>query len=639
VLAAVAVFAPTPWWTDRGFYEELGRRVLIRDCTDVHCFRPLVPAILEHLPGPSLVKWKAYAVIANTAAAVAVGRLCVLAGLSASASLAAMWLSAVGTGSLYSIFDCYTPDPLMYMLGPITALALWRSRVGRAGWIAALGVLAKEFAAAPLWIFTLAAVLRRRWRTAAQLCLASVAVMAVWLAKQAGLMAMMNYRLGSNTSADVLHGGYLRFWISQTGPTGALAFLFTTFAATYVLLPVGFARSGPSMRALAIASVPAAAAFVYVEQPERALWNFHFIVIPVGVAALEELPGWALALFVAVSGVVGLRFGAQFHIRSPARAALVIAIGLALVASYMSIRRRGGTQISETPPVDPASLAQTRFWTAAIANVAAVALSVLVMIDVHAHRRDEASYGVNQWGFRGPLQSAAHPGLRIAWLGGAAAFDGRTSWPGTLPSQLAAAINERAGWTQAGGAAAGGAGATFASVDNFAEPAAGPDSYVATLRDYAYLHPDVVCIYGGDSGLNGENPPGRRQSIVFRTTGYLPVRAALQIEPAPPEGEDAIAAVLAAVRFALQRGQSVVVAVPPDVSVRREAQQRSLVEQLTREFGRDARVRYVDLGRAFERQEQAARIAASILDVAHLPNVSAAARTSPQPPNDARRPR
>jgi len=59
------------------------RSVLIRDCSNIHCFRILVAVALEPFPGPSLVKWKTYAVLANAAAAVAVGQFSLLLGLSA----------------------------------------------------------------------------------------------------------------------------------------------------------------------------------------------------------------------------------------------------------------------------------------------------------------------------------------------------------------------------------------------------------------------------------------------------------------------------------------------------------------------------------------------------------------------------
>src|ERR1051325_4085207 len=96
VLASVAVVAPMPAESNRDFYEHSGQRVLMPGCQGGDCFRPLIPVTLERLPGSSLVKWKTYAVVANTIGALAVGRLSLLLGLSATGAVAATWLSALG---------------------------------------------------------------------------------------------------------------------------------------------------------------------------------------------------------------------------------------------------------------------------------------------------------------------------------------------------------------------------------------------------------------------------------------------------------------------------------------------------------------------------------------------------------------
>ena len=68
----IAWLAPAPWWeTDRDIYERMAREWVVKGCNDFHCFRPLVPWVLGRLPGPPIVIWKAYAVVCETAAAVA----------------------------------------------------------------------------------------------------------------------------------------------------------------------------------------------------------------------------------------------------------------------------------------------------------------------------------------------------------------------------------------------------------------------------------------------------------------------------------------------------------------------------------------------------------------------------------------
>ena len=125
--------------TDRGAYEATASRFIVSDCSDLHCFRVLVPWTLGAIPGPSLAKWKAYAVVANLFAGVAVFALSVAWGLSMRASMMASLLSALGFGSLYTLFDPFTSDPLMYAIGPFLVWLLLKDRVAAAGIVAASG--------------------------------------------------------------------------------------------------------------------------------------------------------------------------------------------------------------------------------------------------------------------------------------------------------------------------------------------------------------------------------------------------------------------------------------------------------------------------------------------------------------------
>jgi hypothetical protein len=159
VLAVIAAFAPQPSHSDQDAYEHIAREGVTSDCQDVHCFRILVPLVLGELPGPSRIKWKAYAVLVNAAAAVAVAAWCVGLGFSRREAATASWLTASGFGPLYTLFDCYTSDPLMFLLGPTLSLQLLLRRTAAATALATVGILAKEFAAAPLWISTFWAAL------------------------------------------------------------------------------------------------------------------------------------------------------------------------------------------------------------------------------------------------------------------------------------------------------------------------------------------------------------------------------------------------------------------------------------------------------------------------------------------------
>jgi hypothetical protein len=341
VLGVVALVAPAPWLgTDRDTYVAVGRQHVIADCSELHCFRILVAWTLEALPGPSLVKWKTYAVLANAGAALAVGRLCGVLGLSTQASIYATWLAAFGFGSFYTLFDCYTSDPLMFLLGPLLTADLLRGRRGRATVAAAVGVLAKEFAAAPLWIHALWAALRRNWDAALRSLLAASTATMVWVALQLWLVVSQNYSYGGSASADLAAGGFLAHWYSMVGLRGAMMAVFVEFGALYVLFPFGFLRASRELRLLAIAAIPAALALAYVQQPDRALWNFHFLVIPIAVLAIEKLPAWSVWLFIAIFALANLRLGAQLKFVPPALVPLAVSTLFAAGAGALVIVKR-----------------------------------------------------------------------------------------------------------------------------------------------------------------------------------------------------------------------------------------------------------------------------------------------------------
>ncbi|HYU77677.1 MAG TPA: hypothetical protein VEK56_01750 [Vicinamibacterales bacterium] len=341
VLGIIAVLAPMPSYeTDRGTYEMIGRAWVVPDCSSIHCFRLLVARVVETLPGPSLIKWKTYAVLANAGAAVAVMAFALALGFSARAAKLGGWISALGFGSLFTLFDPHTSDPLMYLLGPAISTLLVRERLATAGWVAAVGILAKEFAAAPLWIFTFAEALAKRWIVALRAGAIAAAVTLAWLVLQLWLMLGFNYSYGESASADLFGGGYLRLWASYVSPRVAAATIFGQYGAVFLLIPWALARSGADLRRMAIGAIPVVCALAYVQQPDRALWNFHFIVIPLAVIVLDRLPSILAWLFVASYATANLRLGAQISFAPPARFALAISVLLALTALVLDVRDR-----------------------------------------------------------------------------------------------------------------------------------------------------------------------------------------------------------------------------------------------------------------------------------------------------------
>jgi len=340
LLGLVAAASPSPSYeTDRGRYEAIARDVIVFDCDDIHCFRVLVPWVLGRLPGPSVLKWKIYAVMANAGAAVALGQLCLVLGLSRRAATLATWIAAFGWGSLFTLFDCYTSDPLMYLIGPLVTSALLQDRLRRALLVAGAGVMAKEFAAAPLWMFTMIAALQRRWAAAVRLLLGAMTVTLLWFALHTWLIAMYHYTLGRSAAIPLAPGGFLARWAGMLGPRLVILSLVAEFGALWLLFPVGLMRASRTLRLIALAALPVAAVLINVQQPDRALWNFHFIVIPASVLVLEAAPDWVCWSFVVTFGAANLRLGAQLPYVPSGRILLAISLVPASIALVANARR------------------------------------------------------------------------------------------------------------------------------------------------------------------------------------------------------------------------------------------------------------------------------------------------------------
>ena len=348
LLTTIAFIAPAPdRTTDRDVYEATAAHGVVYDCSDLQCFRVLVAWTLGALPGPSLPKWKLYAALSNTAAALMVGELSLAFGLSSQAASMGTWMAAFGFGSLYTLFDPFTSDPLMFLMGPLVTLLLIRDRLRIAAVVGSIGVLAKEFAAVPLFAFALAAALKRQWTLALRVLSAANVVLLVWLGLQFWLLLRFNYTYSNSASTQLMSGGNLVGWLSRISPRLALTSVFTEFGAVWLLAPIGFFFAPPLMRRLAIASIPPALLFSYVQQPDRALWNFHYLMIPLAMIVASRLPGWWGWGLVGLFAFANLRLGAQLPFVPAARVALLISVAIALVAIVRVWREPRGWETAE----------------------------------------------------------------------------------------------------------------------------------------------------------------------------------------------------------------------------------------------------------------------------------------------------
>ena len=342
LLAMIGAISPAPGRvTDQRTYEATAAQVIVPDCSDLQCFRVLVPWILGRLPGPSVWRWKVYAAVANAAAAAAVFVLCMTIGLSQRAAAVAAALSACGFGSLYTLHDPFTSDPLMYALGPFMTAALLDGRFAAATITGVIGVTAKEFAAAPLYAFAAYSAIGRHWWVAARAFAAANAAFLTWALLTIGLMLRFNYTYGwnGNGSADFAHGAALALWLRDQSARGIAFAMFNEFGALYLLAPAGLLFATPALRRLGLVSIPIAAVFCYVQQPDRALWNFHYLVVPLAALVLERVPATLATAVVALFAIGNLRVGAQLPIAGLTRVAIPASLVLAAGAVAIALTR------------------------------------------------------------------------------------------------------------------------------------------------------------------------------------------------------------------------------------------------------------------------------------------------------------
>jgi hypothetical protein len=107
----------------------------------------------------------------------------------------------------------------------------------------------------------------------------------------------------------------------------------------WFLAPAGLVFASGQIRRLALASLPVALVFAYVQQPDRAFWNFHFLVAPLAALVLERAPAFVAWVSVAAFGLANLRLGAQLTIVPSARVPLMLSAVLAFVCLYFAFKR------------------------------------------------------------------------------------------------------------------------------------------------------------------------------------------------------------------------------------------------------------------------------------------------------------
>ena len=325
--------------SDRHVYEQTASQIIIPNCDQLHCFRVLVPWLLGRVPGPSLWIWKSYAVICTSAAAIAVFLLCTAWAVPRRAGQYAAAASAFGFGSMYVLYDPFTSDPLMFLAGPLTLWLFAIDRPALSAGLAAVFIAAKEFAVVPVYIQSAVDWLEGRRRPAARVAAIASGVLAVWIGLQLWLRNAHDYSFGVNPSVQPLNGGYLWHWFKTLPVEVAIFAMVAQFGVLWILAPAGWRLAPARLRHASLASLLPAAVLIYFQQPDRALWNFHFLVTPLAGLVLARVPTLLAVATLAAFALANLRVGAQLAFVPASSVSLALSLLLGAVCCGWVWRR------------------------------------------------------------------------------------------------------------------------------------------------------------------------------------------------------------------------------------------------------------------------------------------------------------
>ncbi len=300
------------------------------------------------------------------------------------------------------------------------------------------------------------------------------------------------------------------------------------------------------------------------------------------------------------------------------------------------------------------------FTLAAVTGTFGLLLVAMIGADLYAHHRVERSAGLNRHGYRGQVVGRKQPGdIRVVMLGGSTVFGFNLEVEDALPPQLDRAVAAVEPRVQIVNLGFNGEGAVtfvptlrsyefldydivclyegYNDVLGDAEPNTVQKRHASPLFRTIRYFPILPLVLREKAlflrqGTDGAAPPRPgeakavfRPGLATRTSAATleatsVIAAALErrldrvidpVEVARHSGSGCGApwsyycsAVGAAVRFALDRGKSVLVIGQPRLaygqSERHASQQRALAAMLAREFGGNPRLRYVDVGDAVD---------------------------------------
>lgn len=309
--AAQAVVPGEPGLSDREQYEYVGRHGLEPNCGwSVYCYRVLVPMALEQVPANATLRWRGYQVASNTLAgtilAITTGRL---VGGWSTAVIASLIVQS-SFGFTFTAYDPYTADSAVFVFAAVLTWCWLTNRIGGAFAAGMFGVFAKETVALVSASTAIAAFVARQPRHWPWWLAQAAVVMATLLGFHWVMDTYFGWSITTNAAAKFSEGSWLAIWWAHNPSVlSKMFYLFMPFGFGWLYALAGFRIAPANLRQLALGATAPMLALNYVQNPERALGNAFFIVVPLAAIALARVPVALALVAVVTNGAITAKVG------------------------------------------------------------------------------------------------------------------------------------------------------------------------------------------------------------------------------------------------------------------------------------------------------------------------------------------
>lgn len=327
---------PEPLLSDRDKYEYAGANPLAPDCPPLftlYCYRVLVPAALELVPVESDVRWRVHRWLAITAAGTIISAMSTALTGRLHAGAAAAILAQGSYGFAFTAYDPYSADPAVFALLAMLAWCWMRDRWRAALAIGIVGLFVKETVVLLSVAAAIAAFLRPKRASWKAWSAQALAIVTILLAYRWVMQSYFGWarRLGESASLiqiDLTRGAWLALWMEGNSPVTQVFLVFAGFAFAWFFAALGIRRLPPELRNLALGSALPFLALNYVQNPERALGNLFFLVVPLAAITLARVPAGVAITAALLNAAITAR-AATSSVWLPATTYLIVPAAIA----------------------------------------------------------------------------------------------------------------------------------------------------------------------------------------------------------------------------------------------------------------------------------------------------------------------